>query len=111
MLRSLSDAGKTTWASHIKNLLFEHDFGYAWIADSVGNTNSFLNIFSQRIKDILLQTWRQSINDSPKADYYKYFRAQGQASGGEKPDSAEKTHTPKRVDRSTDVRRTADKKE
>ena len=74
MLRALSDGGKTTWASHIKNLLYEHGFGYAWIADSVGNTNSFLNIFTQRIKDISLQTWRQSINDSPKADYYKYFK-------------------------------------
>ena len=38
-------------------------------------------------------------------------RAQEQASGGQQPDSAEKTHTPKRVDRSSDVRRTADKKE
>ena len=38
-------------------------------------------------------------------------RAQGQASGGEQPDNTEKTRTPKRVDRSTDVRKMADKKE
>ena len=57
MLRSLTDAGKTTWASHIKKLLFEHGFWYAWIADSVGNTNVFLNTFTQRIKDISLQNW------------------------------------------------------
>ena len=74
MLRSLTDAGKTTWASHIKKLLFEHGFGYAWIADSVGNTNVFLNTFTQRIKDISLQNWRESINSSPKADYYKFFK-------------------------------------
>lgn len=74
MLRSLTDAGKTTWASHIKKQLFEHGFGYAWIADSVGNTNVFLNTFTQRIKDISLQNWRDSINSSPKADNYKFFK-------------------------------------
>ena len=57
MLRSLTDAGKTTWASHIKTLLFEHGFGYAWIADAVGSNNAFLSIFTQRIKDISLQSW------------------------------------------------------
>ena len=74
MLRSLTDAGKNTWPSHIKTLLFEHGFGCAWIADAVGNNNAFMSIFTQRIKDISLQNWRRSINDSPKADYYKYFK-------------------------------------
>ena len=74
MLRSLTDAGKTTWASHIRDMLFEHGFGYAWIADTVGNSEHFLSIFTQRIKDISLQNWRQRINESPKADHYKYFK-------------------------------------
>ena len=56
--------------------MFEHGFGYAWIADAVGNANSFLSIFTQRIKDISLQYWRCSINNSPKADHYKYFKSQ-----------------------------------
>ena len=45
MLRSLTDAGKTTWASHIKRLLFEHGFGYAWKltdADSIFSISKFL---------------------------------------------------------------------
>ena len=38
ILRSLTD---------VKSLLFEHGFGYTWIADAVGNTNSFtLNFIS-----------------------------------------------------------------
>lgn len=74
MLRSLTEAGKTTWTTHIKTLLFEYGFGYAWIADNVGNSNAFIASFIQRIKDISLQNWRQSINDSPKADHYKYFK-------------------------------------
>ena len=34
------------------------------------------SIFTQRIKDISLQNWRRSINDSPKVDHYKYFKTQ-----------------------------------
>ncbi|MCG8044707.1 MAG: endonuclease/exonuclease/phosphatase family protein [Candidatus Thiodiazotropha taylori] len=76
MLRSLTEAGRMTWATHIKTLLFEHGFGYVWIADSVGNNRAFISVFMQRIKDISLQNWRRSINDSPKADHYKYFKTQ-----------------------------------
>ena len=74
MLRALTEADKITWATHVKKLLFEHGFGYAWIADAVGNTNAFLRIFTQRIKDISLQNWQQSIENSSKADYYKDFK-------------------------------------
>ena len=74
MLRSLTDAGKTTWASHMPDMLFEHAFGYAWIADTIGNSEHFLSIFTQRIKDISLQNWRRRINESPKADNYEYFK-------------------------------------
>ena len=71
MLRSLTEADKITWATYIKKLLFEYGFGYAWIADEVGDINSFLSNFTQRIKDISLQNWRSSINNSSKADHYK----------------------------------------
>ena len=76
MLKSLTEAGKITWATYIKKLLFEYGFGYAWIADEVGDINSFLSNFTQRIKDISLQNWRSSINNSSKADHYKYFETQ-----------------------------------
>lgn len=75
MLRSLTEAGKTIWTSHIKTLLFEHGFGYVWFADSVGNSNSFIATFEQRIKDISLQNWRSPIIESPKLDHYKYFKS------------------------------------
>ena len=76
MLRALTEADKTTWATHIITLLFKHGFGYVWIADNIGNGDAFISIFTQRIKDIFLQNWRRSINDSPKADHYKYFKSQ-----------------------------------
>ena len=75
MLRSLAEAGRITWASHVKSLLFQHGFGYAWIANTVGNVNNFISIFQHRIKDISLQNWQSNINDSPKTNYYKHFKS------------------------------------
>ena len=74
MLKSLTDTGKITWATHIKSLLFEFGFGYAWLANEVGNCSHFLNLFKQRIKDISIQNWRRNVTESPKADHYKYFK-------------------------------------
>ena len=58
----------------MRAMLFEHGLCYAWKADIVDNTEHFLSIFAQRIKDISLQNWRQCINESPKADHYKYCK-------------------------------------
>ena len=33
-------------------------------------------MFKQRIKDISIQNWQSSINNSPKAAHYKYFKSQ-----------------------------------
>ena len=52
MLKSLTEAGKTTWASHIKLLLFENGFGHAWMAGSAGDANAFISMYIRRIKDI-----------------------------------------------------------
>ena len=53
MLRSLDEAGRMyVYASHVRTLLFEHGFGYIWIANTVGDANRFINIFTQRVKDI-----------------------------------------------------------
>ena len=76
MLKSLTEAGKTTWASHIKLLLFEKGFGHAWMAGSVGDANAFITMYIRRIKDISLQNWRNSVNESSKADHYKHFKSQ-----------------------------------
>ena len=41
MLKSLTEVGKITWTIHIKSLLFEFGFGYAWIANEIGNIEHF----------------------------------------------------------------------
>ena len=47
MLRSLSDAGKMTWATQVKNLLYVYGFGYVWEANTIGDINVFVKVFKQ----------------------------------------------------------------
>lgn len=75
MLKSLEEAGKMTWAGEIKSLLFTYGFGYAWISQDVGNSNIFINLFSERVKDCYRQNWLASINASPKAEYYQHYKS------------------------------------
>ena len=76
MLKSLTDAGKITWTTHIRSLLFENGFGHAWIEGSVGNANAFIALYIRRIKDISLQNWHRIVHDSPKAYHYRHFKSQ-----------------------------------
>ena len=75
MLRSLDEAGRTTWASHVRTLLFTHGFGYVWVANTVGDANRFISIFLQRMKDISIQNWRSRLNESSKAEHYNQFKS------------------------------------
>ena len=75
MLRRLDTTGRHTWATNIKDLLFRYGFGYAWVAQEVGNENIFLSLFCQRVKDIFTQKWFSDIDSTPKAHHYKYFKS------------------------------------
>ena len=35
MLKRLDDAGKITWATHVKDMLFKFGFGYVWLAQEI----------------------------------------------------------------------------
>ena len=43
--------GYKNWASKVKNILFEHGFGFIWEAHLVQNEVRFLGLFEQRLKD------------------------------------------------------------
>ena len=75
MLKQLDDAGRRTWASNIRELLFTYGFGYVWIAQGVGNETNFIQLFKTRIKDCYLQIWKSNLDNSPKALHYKYFKS------------------------------------
>ena len=75
MLKSLDNMGRITWASKIKNLLFESGFGIVWINQNVGDVNQFLSKFQQHLKDCAQQNWTAKVNNSSRCQFYKHFKS------------------------------------
>ena len=73
MLRRLDDAGRITWASKVKEILFKYGFGYVWVNENVGDEVMFLKAFKQRLMDCAKQEWRESVSESRKAYYYRNY--------------------------------------
>ena len=44
MLRRLDEAGRKTLETYVKDLIYEHDFGYACLAQVVGNRSDFMKL-------------------------------------------------------------------
>ncbi len=59
MLKHLDDIGRKTWVSNIRNVLYSFGFGYVWLSQDNGDTDSFLNIFKHRVCDCYLQKWHE----------------------------------------------------
>ena len=74
MLKSLDDLGRITWATKVKNLLFQHGYGIVWISQDVGDIAIFISQFKQRLIDCATQTWNSNINSSSRCDFYKQFK-------------------------------------
>ena len=75
MLKQFDEAGRRTWASNIKKILFTYGFGYVWIAQEVGNESNLIELFKTRIKDCYLQRWNSGLNYSSKELHYKHFKS------------------------------------
>ena len=75
MLFQLDEAGKCTWATCIKNILFSYGFGHVWILQYVGDENQFMKIFGQRIKNCFTQKWHGFVDESSKTLHYKFFKS------------------------------------
>ena len=74
MLKSLDEAGRHTWASNVRSLLYMYGFGYAWIAQEIGNEKIFVSQFKVRLTDCMKQNWHSDINESSRCDSYKEFK-------------------------------------
>ena len=72
ILKLLDEAGRQTWASKVRSLLYKYGFGYVWVAQEVGNV--FIEQFKLRLTDCMKQTWHSDINESPRCDSYKEFK-------------------------------------
>ena len=71
MLRDLeSMPEKENWAMLVKRLLCTLGFNNVWLAQGVGNVNSFLNLVKQRLQDNFIQNWNSRLTDSSRAILY-----------------------------------------
>ena len=66
------------WASLVKKLLNDLGFSQVWQQQSCGDTNLFLKICKQRLRDHFLQSWVSDDNNSETAMFYKHFRMKPQ---------------------------------
>lgn len=64
---------KVNWVSLVRNLLYEHGFGYVWQAQSVGDTGGFLRVFKMRSLDMYRQKWHIHLTNSHKSFSYRLF--------------------------------------
>ena len=75
MLRQHDDAGRSTWVTQVKVLLFEHGFGYAWLANDIGDVDAFVTLFKPIIRDSSKQMLHSEFYSSPKSLHYKLYRS------------------------------------
>jgi hypothetical protein len=59
-------AGKTNWASKVRDLLCQYGFGWIWENQSVPDVEAFLKIFSERVRDCELQWWSSECEKNVK---------------------------------------------
>ena len=61
-------AGRHTWATDVKNMLYRFGFGIVWLSQGAGNVELFLCMFKQRVSDISRQEWTSNITSLSKLD-------------------------------------------
>ena len=75
MLYNLDLLGRHTWVTIIKHILFSYGFGYAWLAQEVGNKGAFISEFVIRVSDICKQQWKGNLSVKPKLCSYIGFKS------------------------------------
>ncbi len=64
---------KQNWAALVRNLLSELGFYHVWLAQGVGNVNSFLIAFKQRLHDNFVQNWNSRLQESSRSIFYRHI--------------------------------------
>ena len=67
-------AGKTNWASRIKNMLYKFGFGWIWEQQSIPETLNFVKEFKERLQDNEIQSWASDVKDISKLRTYCIFK-------------------------------------
>ena len=74
MLYRLDQAGRITWVSGVKDMLFKYAVGFVWLSQEIGNADLFLQQFMQRLKDSALQQWNTDITQNSKLSSYREYK-------------------------------------
>jgi len=54
--------------------LFQFGFGYAWLANEVGDTIAFTKLFKIRVVECTIQNLNEKVNKSSKTLYYRKLK-------------------------------------
>ena len=74
MLVVYCNAGRSNWATGIKNMLYSLGYGYVWEKQSVENPAIFIREFGMRLLDCDLQKWSQDLSNMPKLRTSELFK-------------------------------------
>ena len=74
MLLCLDRNGKDCWVSRIREILYETGFNFVWLQQGVGDKNSFLRSFKQRLVDMFIQEWSGAVRDKDRYEMYQSFK-------------------------------------
>ena len=74
MLLKLDENGKTTWVTHIRQLLAESGFYHVWLHQGVGNRNAFIKVLKIRLQDMFIQEWFTTINGKERYNIFSQIK-------------------------------------
>ena len=74
MLLCLDRNGKDYWVSRIREILCETGFNFVWLQQGVGDKNSFLRSFKQRLVDMFIQEWSGAVRDKDRYEIIGLLR-------------------------------------
>ena len=63
VLFQLDNLGRDNWVTSVKNMLFMYGFGLVWYNQGVGNENTFLDEFVQRLTYCYIQNWHETLSE------------------------------------------------
>ena len=68
--------GKRNLVTDVRELLFKAGYGQVWYDQNVPSQSVFIMSLTQRLKDIYMQTWSETMSLSSKCFYYRQLKFQ-----------------------------------
>ena len=68
------NSSELSWATKIKQILFESGYGFVWLNQNVSNENLFRNQFEEHCKDMHMQKCFHDIENSGRSRMYKEIK-------------------------------------